>query len=85
MQRPVLLGGPCLEAGLVAGDGGEVVPDPADHVFALLDTAKVVREDGLVGGELDRVEAGELDVPAGADEEDVAEVDLGPLGGEAGL
>lgn len=85
VQRPVLLRGPRLEARLVPGHGRKVVPDPANHVVALLDAAKVVGEDGLVGGQLGGRQGGELGVPAGADEEDVAKVDGGALGGETGL
>lgn len=85
MQGPVLLRGPHLEAGLVAGDGRKVVPDPPNHLLGLLDAAKVVRQDGLVGLQLRGGERGVLHVPARADEEDVAEADLGALGREAGL
>lgn len=77
MQRPVLLRGPRLEAGLVAGDGGEVVPHPPDHVLALLHAAEVVRQPRLVREELVLGQRGVLDVPPRADEQDVAELDLG--------
>lgn len=45
----------------------------------------MVREDGLVGGELGGGQGRVLGVPPGPNEEDVAELDGGALAGEAGL
>lgn len=56
VQRPVLLlRRPALEAGLVTGHGGEVVPDPAEDFLALLQADEgvggKVRAEGLeLGG-----------------------------------
>lgn len=85
MQRPVLLRRPNLKARLVTRNGREVLPDPPNHVLGLLDTAKVVRQDVLVGLEGLLVERGVLGVPACADKENVAEVDFGSLVAQAGL
>lgn len=52
MQVPGLASRPALEGGLVARDGGEVVPDPAQHGLGLLHAAEVVRLRGAVGREL---------------------------------
>lgn len=63
-HQPLLWRRPHLEAGLVARDGGEVVPDPAGDFLRLLDAAKAVWEGGLVTFELGGGEGGVLCVPA---------------------
>lgn len=40
VHAPVVRGGPALEARVVAGDGAEVVPDPAEDVVRLFDAAE---------------------------------------------
>lgn len=76
---PVLLGGPALEAGLVAGHGAKVFPDPAQHVLGLLDAAKRVRQArarrlDLVGGL-----GGQRRRPPGPDQQHVAEAGRGAV------
>lgn len=85
MQRPVLLRRPRLKTRLIARHGREILPNPPNHLVALLHAAKVVRQHGLVGSELRGVQRGELRVPPRANKQDVAELDGGPLRGEAGL
>lgn len=48
VQQPVVTRRPGLEGRLVARHGGEVVPDPAQHVLGALDAGEVVRDDGSV-------------------------------------
>lgn len=42
VQEPVLLGRPALKGRLVARHGREVVPDPPQHVLALLEPDEAV-------------------------------------------
>lgn len=76
VHAPVIGGGPALEARVVAGDGAEVVPDPAEDVIGLFDAAEARgREVGqaveLGGLRLEHVVVGLEE--AGADDEHVAE------------
>lgn len=76
MHTPVVRGGPALEAGVIAGDGAEVVPDPVEDLVGLFDAAEARR--GEVG---QAVELGGLLLQhlvvgleeAGADDQHVAE------------
>lgn len=76
MHAPVVGGGPALEAGMVAGDGAEMVPDPVEDLVGLLDAAEAwgghVGEAVELGGR--RLEHGVVRLEeARADDQDVAE------------
>lgn len=43
---------PAFETGLIASHGREVLPDPLEHFFALLDAGEGRRVDGLKGSDL---------------------------------
>lgn len=43
MHAPVVGRGPPLKAGMITGDGAEIVPDPLQHLIGLLDAAQARR------------------------------------------
>jgi len=81
---PLLLRRPALKARLVSCHSREVLPDPTESVFALLETGELVGGHSLEGFQFGGGLGFICGHPAGADEEDIAEVDACVLEGETG-